>query len=353
MTLSRTPRPACPFVTGQKIKDPRCFVGRKEELRFLTDRMNGSQPESVNVVGGRLSGKSSLLWHFAQTWEQRVPNPARFVVAYLSLRFKPKNEADFYQALAKALCKLPVIEQNEPLRSALAAFSGGSSEFADVLNLLDSHSLLPVFCLDDFEKLFDHLEALNKDFYDRLRGLMSTNKMMLIIATRQTLKFYGEEHQLKSAFFNMGKLCELKEFPDDEAEELLLLPDPAAPALEADDRRLARSWGGKQPHRLQLAALYLFEAHRDGKSHAWAKRKFKAQLGQTKPDSVLTSPLRLVLRDHRCLLGQIAEDYDKYKKVLLLFGLVLALFDRLYTLLTGKMPLCTAFDWLLKLIGAK
>lgn len=350
MTLSRTPRPACPFVTGPKINDSLLFVGRRDELRTLAARMSGVQPVSVNVVGELLSGKSSLLWHFAQTWEQRVPNPARFVVAYLSLRFKPKNEADFYQALAKALCKLPVIEQNEPLRSALAAFSGGSSEFADVLNLLDSHSLLPVFCLDDFEKLFDHLEELNKDFYDRLRGLMSTNKMMLIIATRQTLKFYGEEHQLKSAFFNMGQLCELNEFSEAEAEELLLLPDPQ---MEPEERKLARSWGGRQPHRLQLAALYLFEAHRDGKSHAWAKRKFKAQLGQTKPDSVLTSPLRLVLRDHRCLLGQIAEDYDKYKKVLLLFGLVLALFDRLYTLLTGKMPLCTAFDWLLKLIGAK
>jgi len=78
-----TSPPACPFVPSGKIDDPRCFVGRKEALRFLADRMSGAQPISVNVVGERLCGKSSLLSSFAQRWAEHVPAPARFRVMLL------------------------------------------------------------------------------------------------------------------------------------------------------------------------------------------------------------------------------------------------------------------------------
>jgi hypothetical protein len=97
---------------------------------------------------------------------------------------------------------------------------------------------------------------------------------MLIIASRKPLEVCGAEQQLNSAFFNMAQLCELKEFSDEEAEELLLLPSPLAPALEPEERKLAQRWGGKMPWQLQLAALFLFDARRDGKSTAWAKKKF-------------------------------------------------------------------------------
>jgi hypothetical protein len=137
--------------------------------------------------------------------------------------------------------------------------------------------LLPVFCLDEFEKLFDHVEALSKDLYDRLRGLMSTSRLMLIIASRKPLEVCGAEQQLNSAFFNMAQLCELKDFSDEEAEELLLLPNRLTPALDAEERRLARKWGGRQPHLLQLAALCLFDARQAGKDAAWAKKRFETQ----------------------------------------------------------------------------
>jgi uncharacterized protein len=318
MNLSRTPRPACPFIAGAKIEDPALFVGREYELDYLAARMSGVQPVSVNVVGERLSGKSSLLWHFTQTWAQRVDDPARFLVVFICLRFvKPKTEAKFYQALVQALRKLPAIEQRMPLRTALAKFSGGSGEFAEVLDALAGQGLLPVFCLDEFEKLFDHKEALSKDFYDRLRGLMSTSRLMLIIASRKPLEVCGAEQQLNSAFFNMAQLCELKDFSDEEAEELLQLPSPLAPVLDTEERRLARKWGGRQPHLLQVAALCLFDARQAGKDAAWAKKRFEAQRSQVKPDSIWTRPLGLVLRSCRTLLDPLAEDSEKCRKVLI------------------------------------
>jgi len=281
MSLPRTSRPACPFVAGPRIDDPCCFVGRKEELKFLADRMKGIQPISVNVVGERLSGKSSLLWHFTNTWAQMGPDPSRFLVVFICLRLaKPKTEAEFYRTLADALSKLRAVEQCKPLRSTLAHFAKSRKEFGEVLNSLAEHGLLPVFCLDDFEKLFDHKDELNKDFYDRLRGLMSTNKMMLIIATRKPLEICGAEQQLQSAFFNMAQLCELREFSEDEPEELLCLPVSGPPALDLEERQIAKSWGGKTPWQLQLAASFLFEARQSGKSTTWAKQQFERERGR-------------------------------------------------------------------------
>lgn len=64
--------PACPFIAGSMITNPRLFVGRKDELHSITTLMTGAQPTSINLIGQRRIGKSSLLYHFFQTWEQRV-----------------------------------------------------------------------------------------------------------------------------------------------------------------------------------------------------------------------------------------------------------------------------------------
>jgi hypothetical protein len=175
---------------------------------------------------------------------------------------------------------------------------------------------------------------------------------MLIIATRRPVKVCGAEHQLLSAFFNFGQLCELKEFSDEEAEELLLLPSPLAPALDTEERRLARKWGGSQPHLLQLAALCLFDARQAGKDAVWPKKRFEAQRSQIKPDSIWTRPLGLVLRSCRTLLDPLAEDSEKCRKVLINIVLPLAgLIVVACALLTGKVQPAAALDWLLKKTG--
>jgi hypothetical protein len=98
------------------ITDSSRFVGRREELRFLAGRMAGAQPTSVNVVGERRMGKSSLLYHFFQTWEQRISSPTRFVVVYLDLQARtPSSEAAFYQTLGRSLARQPAVQRVESL----------------------------------------------------------------------------------------------------------------------------------------------------------------------------------------------------------------------------------------------
>jgi len=75
-----------PFYFSGKITDPTRFIGRKDEIRFITQRMDGAQMTSVGVVGERRIGKSSLLHHIYQTYQHHVDTPQQFLVTELNLQ---------------------------------------------------------------------------------------------------------------------------------------------------------------------------------------------------------------------------------------------------------------------------
>ncbi|BAY48446.1 hypothetical protein SAMD00079811_60700 [Scytonema sp. HK-05] len=109
--------PSNPFVAAGMIEDSKLFVGRKHELRAIASRMSGVQPTSINLVGEKRIGKSSLLYHFFLTWEQRVSDPNRYVVIYLSLQnVQCHREENFYQAIARQLLHFPRVANNLALR---------------------------------------------------------------------------------------------------------------------------------------------------------------------------------------------------------------------------------------------
>ena len=94
----------CPFYAGSTITDPRFFVGRRDVLTLLFDRMTSPQPASINIVGRHKTGKSSLLKHFEQTYWQRISNPDRYRVGCLSLQNSAcQTEQNFYRAVMNEL----------------------------------------------------------------------------------------------------------------------------------------------------------------------------------------------------------------------------------------------------------
>ncbi|XOF34290.1 MAG: AAA family ATPase [Candidatus Electrothrix sp. YB6] len=337
---------SCPFVAGPKITDPGLFVGRKEELRFLARRMSGAQPVSVNVIGERRIGKSSLLYHFFQTWEQRVNNPARFVVVYIDLQEDdPPTEADFYRLLAGALDR-PAVAQIGPLRSALSPLPGTHKDFSKLLDAFAAQDLLPVFCLDEFEKLLKRQEQFTDSFFDRLRGFMNANRLMLIPASRKSLDVCAGEHQLTSAFFNLGHVLKLGELTEEEAEKLVCLPAHAPPALEPKDQRLARKWGGRHPYLLQLAATALFETRQFGKKTKWARKLFEEQRCRIRPVSVWKRYAGWILKIFP-KLPKHATDCKPIMSCVLVLVVVLAVG---YAWWSGQLPVKDILDFLSKLV---
>lgn len=262
------------------IKNPQGFVGRKDELATLTNLMSGSQPTSVNIVGERRIGKSSLLYHFFQTWQQRV-HPTKlqnYAVIYLSLQGAAcGQEETLYTAVAHQLLRCPTVQDKRSWQRRWQADSFTRTVFADTVRQAKAAGILPVLCLDEFEQLFEYREQFDDGFYDSLRDLMNDCVLMIITASRRLLDEYRNEHRLTSSFFNLGQCVRLDRFSDAEAQQLIALPEPSSAALSAPYQQYALQWGQRHPLLLQLAAQKLWEAQQYGYSADWAQRKFRPE----------------------------------------------------------------------------
>ncbi len=285
-----------PFIAGPMLQYPEQFVGRKQELRAIISRMEGSQPTSLNIVGEHQIGKSSLLYYFFLTWEQRVSQPQSYVVIYLSLQnANCQKEKDFYQAIAQKLLNCPRVREKNNLVRLLQQtpfkpfqkkpFELDRTAFSRAIEEFEKQGLLPVLCLDDFESLFASRDEERKEFdngfYDNLRSLMDDSVLMLILTSCKALEAYKQECRFVSSFFNVGHVIELGELTTDEAIALTRLPSNYlgnTTALTEEEQKLAQQWGKRHPYFLQLAGYYLYEARQNGKDFKWAKKQFERQV---------------------------------------------------------------------------
>lgn len=274
--------PPSPFVTDSKITDPRLFLGRKEELQALTAQMTAVKPISINIVGRRRIGKSSLLYHFFQTYQQRVSAPTHYIVIYLSLQdSRCQHEDGLYQAIAGELWHNHTVIQNAALVEPLRVKPFNRLAFSAAMGQYKRLGVLPVLCLDEFGPLFRHPAEFNDGFFDNLRSLMESHVVMLVVASHRRLDFYQRRHKLKSAFFKLWQVLMLGELTQQEAQDLVRLPASTimgtTPALSTSEQQLVRQWGRRHPYLLQLAASLLYEAHQVGQDVSWAKAKFQKE----------------------------------------------------------------------------
>jgi hypothetical protein len=129
--------------------------------------MNGLQPTSVNVVGVQRIGKSSLLSHFAATWEQWSEAPKKFVVVVRDIKGITRQTA-FYQLLEDELRQRLQIQHRNLVRTFPKKNKKDVEAFRSILRICAEGQLTPVFCLDEFESLFKYIEEFNGTFYDTL-----------------------------------------------------------------------------------------------------------------------------------------------------------------------------------------
>ena len=274
--------PPSPFTAGTKITDPRFFVGRKEELQIMAARMTAMPPISINIVGQRRIGKSSLLYHFFQTYEQRISAPTRYVVIYLSLQdSRCQREDGLYQAIAWELWHNHTVMQNAALVEPLRAKPFNRLAFSLAMGHYKRLGVLPVLCLDEFGPLFRHPEQFDNGFFDNLYSLMASGVLMLVVASHRRLSFYQRRHKLRSNFFKIWEIIILGELTPQEAQALVCLPASkiagTTPILTIEEQQLALQWSKRHPYLLQLAAILLWEARRLGRDENWVQTKFNKE----------------------------------------------------------------------------
>lgn len=347
-----------PFVAGPPIEDPKLFVGRQEELRRLALLMSGPQPTSVNVVGEPRIGKSSLLYHFAQTWDQRVANPKTYVVIYLCLRHvQCERETQFYQAVADALLQQRTVQGNSALQRPLKGVILDRQSFSAAMAQWRGRGTLAVICLDDIEVLLKDSKTFDDGFFNALRSLMDRSALMLVIASRKPLDLYRREAKLSSPFFTLSQVIRVRELNSEtEAYAILNQPGDRDRVLDAEAQAVALQLGGHHPYRLQLAGECLWQARFVyDQDLNWAREQFRERLQgagrRPRWPGQLWGPFRLLVWEVPVRIGQVARvmgrQWDDLSHwfagvtLLVVLGLIsigLAHLDQVQTLLQDLIP---------------
>lgn len=355
--------PACPFVAGPPIRDPRLFVGRKPALDMLTNLLTNPVPHSVNIWGERRIGKTSLVIHFTQTWDQRLPRDLvdRYVVSFISLQGAHcETEQDFYATVRASLLGENRVRTCPSLQDPWKHTPLSRRHFRDALRAWRDRGIIPVLCLDEFEELLEHPDAFDKDFFDNMRSLMQEGLLVLVVASYAPIGRYARRGSQTSRFFNDARSWHLKRFSWEEARDLVRLPASTvpgtAPALGVREQQLALKWGDRHPYLLQAACRCLWEAAQEGRDETWAWERFRDDVaGKVAWHRIERVPLppsvRIFIWDGPRILGHAARrtpgilnDVKEW-----VVGIVIVVLVALAVL--GRLPTPLLIEWGKKLLG--
>lgn len=176
------PPPASPFAAGRPMRPDEPIFGRDDAFAFIHDSLK--RHESVNLIGERRMGKTSLLNHLAHHPQHRPPG-AELLLAEVDLQANVTAAADFY---GRALCGL--LADPRAARLGLrnpAPPQADYATFETALRKLCAAGLRPLLLVDEFERLLEPQFAAGFPapvFFDGLRALQTVNLLALVVASR-------------------------------------------------------------------------------------------------------------------------------------------------------------------------
>jgi hypothetical protein len=241
------------FHTGP-ITDPRDFVGRREQVQEVFERLN--KAASTSLVGERHSGKTSVL-HYLMTdaAQQAFSFDARgFVFVGLDARNGIQDPPSYYSALMGALASqvpeaAPAVGREVRERHVKAA-----------LNRLAPRRL--VLLLDEFE-LIACSDRFPIDFFRYQRGFTMEHEVCFVLATRKILDRCCPADMVASQFPNIFATQYLGAFSEVDCDAFLYAASQRCDAPLAAHKTELLDLAGRLPFFLQLASSLYVDVWRE------------------------------------------------------------------------------------------
>jgi AAA+ ATPase superfamily predicted ATPase len=249
-----------PYFHRTPIRDSRFFIGRTVETDEVLNHVSRKQP--VSIVGPRRIGKTSLLLHLRDPQvkaKHGLGDDYVFVYVTCEILSGAQNKYDVYRVLLRRTTEvLPgdhIAEHSfrEPMTYL---------DFENCLDEITASSMKVVILLDEFEAIADNRQ-LGKDFFDELRALGQTGKVVYVTASGETLYnlSFHDKNILSSPFFNMFSTVWLGFMNPQEARNLVdgLAAMADFEGFDENDYDFLQEKAGFHPFYRQVACYHLFE----------------------------------------------------------------------------------------------
>lgn len=297
-----------PFIVGRPLRFNEPIFGREEALRFIGSEIG--RFSSVNIVGERRMGKTSLLNHLLAHQDKYLQADGQSLhrLAYIDLQDRVSNANRFYgTGLRELLAQLPqgkkgpllaLTRLGERLKRTPEAQADEFREILETLRELKPLAVRPILVVDELELLLDPLVRDGfpyPAFFNGLRALITAGLLAMIVASRRPLIDYFTDpslpNNLTSTFPNYFQPYTLPLLDDADADALLL--QKSIYPLSNLDVLEARRWSKGHPCRLQVAGAAVFQRIAGNHSQKWCfqrRAELSAQNCLTPSQSVLGEP---------------------------------------------------------------
>jgi hypothetical protein len=223
------------------VTDPDRFFGRKNIVRRIFSRIGAARPQSVAVIGGRQSGKSSLLNHLADETVRRdnLPEASRYVFVSLPGPDDPGLDA---AAFLDRLC--------DRLEATARPGENGYNRLQGKVEELHRAGKHLVCFFDDFHRITRNTN-FPLEFFSFLRSLANNFNLAYVTSSYLELqKLCVAKDIEESPFFNIFTNIALGLMEPDEARSLL----KALTGWPDAEVKRAAAWAGAFPYVLKLVA---------------------------------------------------------------------------------------------------
>lgn len=250
---------ANPYTHTEPQKGREGFHNRSSELTRIASRIAANRPQSISVVGGPKSGKTSLIrWlSDAESQQEYLEDMAPYVMLRLSLEIEtPDTPPAFFGRIDAALQH----SGEEPL--AAPSFDG----FNGVVKKLMGEQRKLVLFLDDFG-LITQNEGFPLDFFSFMRSIANSNDVGYVTTSSAPLQQLCHTQDIEeSPFFNIFTTVNLEPFSEAEARQMIAGPaDELGRPFDGESTEAILALGGGSPYLLQLSAHLAFEHAGDGR----------------------------------------------------------------------------------------
>jgi hypothetical protein len=246
-----------PFGTSMTIRDPQDFYGRLEVLDYLYSEIIAHR--CVSVIGTRRIGKSSLLYCLSLPAMQQkfasIYNLSKHILIYLDMgEFLSCTMKDFFTLV----CTQLIVQTKDcVVLDPLIKFDG-EERFWRLLEQLQDKGFHPILLLDGFQKITRNKE-FDPKFFAFMRAQANMGRVSYITASITTLDKCCHAYIEGSPFFNIFLSYRLGPLNEEEARQLLTLPDANAGITFTDEEvEHILTLAGRNPFFLQRTAFLTF-----------------------------------------------------------------------------------------------
>lgn len=240
-----------PYIYQRPLPGQAGFSNRTSEITRITSRIAADRPQSVSIVGGPRTGKTSMLNFLCdpEIRTQYLDDSERYIFLLLNLeQMQPETPEAFFAGMAAAVRQAADLEME-------GSFNG----FSDLIKRLMQQERKLVLFLDDFGWVTNH-SGFALEFFSFMRSVANSNDVAYVTTSPQQLQKLCHTQDIEeSPFFNIFTTVTLEPFKA-EAARALVEEQAAQVGLSLGART---DWilklGGRSPYLLQLTAHLAYE----------------------------------------------------------------------------------------------